>query len=89
MGRVYAVYPDMEKGERRGARCQVEQLGFSNWSPVRYITRVEFDDDADEGPALVTALKTDANGNLPTSHHDHVRYSFRCHARIILKAAAE
>ncbi len=85
MGRVYDVRPDLSKGERGAAGgYRLEALGFSTWEPVKYACRVEFDDDADEGPALVTVIKSNDKG--PVSVGGNLVYDrFRCHARITPK----
>jgi hypothetical protein len=67
MGRVYDVHPDMARGELLGRRLRVRLLTIGGEPTDRFVphvTRVEFDADADFGPATVTAFRTDANGRI-------------------------
>ncbi len=65
-GRVYAARPNREYGELPPPRgCRVTDLDTGE--PVRFVLRVEFDADADEGWATVTTADADAAG--------HVRYA--------------
>jgi hypothetical protein len=52
MGRVYAINPDLSKGERYGGNCRA----FSHPTMQAFYDgcfRVEFDEDTDEGMATI------------------------------------
>lgn len=84
MGRVYDVRPDVSRGERPGKNVTVVALDGPSAGAVRYVTRVEFDADADEGPAAVTTLVTDLNGRFVVGPDGRAaRASFRCVARVV------
>ena len=84
MGRVYDIRPDTTRGERSGWLHRVHLFGPKGRSPrkLKFVQRVEFDDEADEGMATLTVIMTDADGNpLPESNSDAksvVRATFRC-----------
>ena len=93
-GRVYAVRP--EPGERPGKHCKVYAAsggfrGFGDritgpaWLSVKFVQRVEFDADEDEGPAAVTVIAASADGRaIPDATGSKVATAtFRCYCRVV------
>jgi hypothetical protein len=93
MGRVYDVEP--KAGERWGNRHRVFRaadlwknadgsVSVGKWVPLGLVYRVEFDGDADEGPATVYAFAADAEGRMFTDESgvEIARVSFRTTAKI-------
>jgi hypothetical protein len=85
MGRVYALDPDISKGERSaisyGVRAFCQSAGERQY---RFVSRVEFDADVDEGLATITATMTDDSGEPVINFVDNVatKIVFRGYCRI-------
>lgn len=94
MGRVYAVEP--KDGERSGVGFRVDHPtlvwggppnapAVGAWGELTNVTRVEFDGDADEGPAWVEAFVETKDGLLVQSAEfrgQPVTVRFRAYVRV-------
>lgn len=88
-GRVYDVNPDVSKGELNCRRYRVKQNGCI----LHFIYRVEFDADADSGPATIYAIMNCGLDKpfyvLDETGSDVVRVSFRANVEVVRKECVE
>lgn len=96
MGRVYDITPDKAKGELFGGGLTVEAQVLASrfaplWQKVKWVTRVEFDADADEGTATVTNIaRSEDGGVFRCPGGEQVAHAtFRCVARVFRKQEAD
>ena len=82
MGRVYAINPDKARGELFGGGLQVYT---HTGQKIRYVSRVEFDKDADRGIAAVTAYYATEDGGiiLDVSKNEGASITFKTWIQII------
>lgn len=81
-GRIYGLPGDA--GARDGTGCR---FFTANGAKIPFVTRVEFDADADRGMASVTAYMRDAGDNIVVDleKHEACKVTFRTWVQVALK----